>query len=208
MGGVFMKVLIKILVIVVLLSMLVTMGSVIKDHRYLTERIIRLHVVANSDSLEDQQLKLKVRDGITAWLAEHADFTMTVEQAAQWLQSQLLRLQEVAREVAEKAGWTGDVTVSFQREAFNTRDYETFSLPAGVYQSLRVTLGRGQGKNWWCVVFPSLCLSATTEDFRDTAVGAGFSEDLTDTLSHEKPYEIRFFLLDWWGRVKNFLFRG
>ena len=200
-----MKKLLKILGIGLLLVVLVGVGSAIKDHRYLTEHVIRLHVVANSDSQADQQLKLQVRDGITAWLAEHADLNMTTRQAAAWLQAQLPQLQEVTKETATAAGWDGDVAVSFGREAFPTREYETFSLPAGVYQALRVTIGKAQGKNWWCVVFPSLCLPATTEDFRDTAVGSGFSEDLTDTL--EKPYEVRFFLLDLWGRLENFLFR-
>ena len=208
MGGVFMKKLTKILVIGLLLVILVGVGSVIKDHRYLTEHVIRLHVVANSDSFEDQQLKLQVRDGITAWLAGHADADMTAEQAAQWLQTQLPQLQTVAQEAAAAAGWDGGVAVSFDREAFPVREYDTFSLPAGVYQALRVTIGNAQGKNWWCVVFPSLCLPATTEDFQDTAVGAGFSQELTDTLTEEnKSYEVRFFLLDLWGRVENFLFR-
>ena len=202
-----MKKLTKILVIGLLLVILVGLGSVIKDHRYLTEHVIRLHVVANSDSQADQQLKLRVRDGVTAFLADQADPNMTVEEAAQWVQGQLPQLQKVAQSSAAAAGWTGDVCVSFAREAFPTREYETFSLPAGVYRSLRITVGQGQGKNWWCVVFPSLCLPATTEDFQDTAVSAGFSEELSDTLTGEKPYEIRFFLLDCLGWLENFLFR-
>ncbi len=206
MGGVFMKKLTKIFAIGLLLVILVGVGSVIKDHRYLTDHVIRLHVVANSDSQADQQLKLQVRDGVIAYLSDNADPHMTVQQAAQWLESQLPQLQAVAEKRAAAAGWTGSVAVSFAREVFPTREYDTFSLPAGVYQSLRITLGEGAGKNWWCVVFPSLCLPATTEDFQDTAVGAGFSETLTDTLTGEKPYEIRFFLLDWLGQLENFLF--
>ena len=197
----------KILGIGLLLASLIGLASLARDHRYLTEHVIRLHVVANSDSQEDQQLKLQVRDGVTAFLADQADPNMTAQQAAQWLEGLLPQLQKVAQSSAATAGWTGRVAVSFNREAFPTREYETFSLPAGVYQSLRITVGEGQGKNWWCVVFPSLCLPATTEDFQDTAVGAGFSEELTDTITGEKPYEIRFFFLDWLGRLENFLFR-
>ena len=196
-----------ILGISLFLSVILVVGAVAKDHRYLTDHVIRLHVVANSDSQQDQWLKLQVRDGITKWLAEYADAEMSAEQAAVWIQNQLPQLRQVAQNCAAAAGWTGDVAVSFTREAFPTREYETFSLPAGVYQALRVNIGQAQGKNWWCVVFPSLCLPATTEDFQDTAVGAGFSEELSDTLTGEKPYEIRFFLLDWWGRLENFLFR-
>jgi len=207
MDGVFMKKWMKILGIGLLLASLFGVASLARDHRYLTEHVIRLHVVANSDSQADQQLKLRVRDGVTAFLADQADPNMTVEEAAQWVQGQLPQLQKVAQSSAAAAGWTGDVRVSFDREAFPTREYETFSLPAGVYRSLRITVGQGQGKNWWCVVFPSLCLPATTEDFQDTAVSAGFSEELSDTLTGEKPYEIRFFLLDCLGWLENFLFR-
>ena len=205
MDGVFMKKFFVIFVISVLLVALVGTVTVAKNHRYLTDHVIRLHVVANSDSQEDQQLKLRVRDGITAWIGQYAEGDMTAEQASDWLQTQLPQLQTVAREAAAAAGWEGDVTVSLAQEAFPTREYDTFSLPAGVYRTLRVNIGQAQGKNWWCVVFPALCLPATTEEFRDTAVGSGFSEELTDTL--EKPYEVRFFLLDWWGRLENFLFR-
>ena len=202
-----MKKWMKILGIGLLLASFIGVASLARDHRYLTEHVIRLHVVANSNSEADQQLKLQVRDGVTAYLAAQADPNMTAQQAAQWVQSHLPQLQKVAQSSAAAAGWTGDVRVSFAREAFPTREYETFSLPAGVYRSLRITLGEGEGKNWWCVVFPSLCLPATTEDFQDTAVGAGFSGTLTDTISGEKPYEIRFFFLDWLGQLENFLFR-
>ena len=197
----------KILGTGLLLASVLGVAVLAQDHRYLTEHVIRLHVVANSDSKADQQLKLQVRDGIMAYLVDWADPNMTVQQAVQWVQDQLPQLQKVAQDRAASAGWTGEVRVSFDREAFPTREYETFSLPAGVYQSLRITLGEGEGRNWWCVVFPSLCLPTTTEDFQDTAVGAGFSETLTDTLTGQKPYKIRFLFLDWLGQLENFLFR-
>ena len=202
-----MKKTVKILGTVLLLTAIIGMVSLARDHRYLTGHVIRLHVVANSDSQEDQQLKLRVRDGVTAFLADRADPNMTAQQAAQWVQDQLPHLQKVAQDSAEAAGWTGDVRVSFDREAFPTREYDTFSLPAGVYRSLRVSIGEAEGKNWWCVVCPSLCLPATPEDFQDAAVGAGFSAGLSDTLTREEPYEIRFFLLDCLGWLENFLFR-
>ena len=202
-----MKKFTKILGICILLAALVWLGSVVADRRYLNEHVIRLHVVANSDSREDQQLKLQVRDAVTAWLADAADPQMTARQAAVWLSDQLPRLERVAKDAAAAAGWQGEVSVSFGKEAFPIREYETFTLPAGVYQSLRIGIGESQGKNWWCVVFPSLCLPATSEDFRDTAAGAGFSDSLSGALSDGRTYEVRFFLLDWLGRLENFLFR-
>ena len=87
------------------------------------------------------------------------------------------------------------------------RQYDTFALPSGVYESLRISIGEAQGKNWWCVVFPSLCMPAVGENFSDAAAGAGFDDGLTNTLQQKKGYEIRFFLLDWLGWLENLLFR-
>ena len=202
-----MKKWVKFLGIGLCLGVLLGVVSLAAQHRYLEEHVIRLHVVANSDSEEDQQLKLKVRDSVTSWIAANADQSMSVRQAENWLREQLPQLQEVAGTSAKAQGWTGSVCVTLDREVFPTRVYDTFSLPAGVYSSLRVSIGEAEGKNWWCVVFPSLCYPATTKDFRDTAVGAGFSEELTHTISREEPYEIRFYLLDCLGRLKNFLFQ-
>ena len=98
--------------------------------------------------------------------------------------------------------------MSFRRELFPTREYDTFSLPAGVYDSLRVTIGQGEGHNWWCVAFPSLCLSAASEEFADKAAGAGFPDSLTGALDGEEKYEVRFFLLDALGELEKFLYAG
>ena len=95
------------------------------------------------------------------------------------------------------------MTVSLTEEAFTTREYDTFSLPAGVYKALRIVIGEGEGKNWWCVVFPRLCVG-TEADFVETASMAGLSDDLTGALEGE--YEIRFWLLDKIGEIKNRFF--
>jgi stage II sporulation protein R len=92
-------------------------------------------------------------------------------------------------------------------EEFSKRVYDTFSLPAGLYESLRIIIGEGEGKNWWCVVFPELCLPATSEGFEETASCAGFPDALTAALEGEEGYEIRFFLLDVLGRLENLIHR-
>ena len=98
--------------------------------------------------------------------------------------------------------------MTFDREAFPVRHYDSFSLPSGVYHSLRISLGSAQGQNWWCVVFPRLCLPAAGEDFQEVAAGGGFSQPLTDTLTQKEGYRIRFFTLDLLGRIENFFFRN
>ena len=106
----------------------------------------------------------------------------------------------------EEAGYDGEAVVTLCKEAFDTRYYDTFTLPAGVYEALRITIGEGAGKNWWCVVFPTFCVPAAGEGFEDVAVDAGFSDALSGALTGEKPYELRFFFLDKLGELENRLF--
>jgi len=206
MGGVFMKKLTKTIALCLLLAALVWCGTLFADRKNLGENLIRLHVVANSDSEEDQSLKLQIRDAVMTYLQKNMDTAATAKQAKQWLQTHLAELQMVANNVLAQAGSSDSAAVSLQQETFDTRQYDTFSLPAGVYEALRITVGNGEGKNWWCVVFPSLCLSATSEGFEDTAAGAGFPDSLTGALSEDGGYEIRFFFLDWLGKIENFFF--
>lgn len=186
---------------------LVMLGMLIADRQRLERDLIRLHVVANSDSGEDQAVKLQVRDAILANLdAQIGSFT-DIDQAKAYLAAHLPELERIANQVLEQAGFAERAAVSLTDEEFPTRQYDTFSLPAGIYQSLRVVIGEGEGKNWWCVVFPSLCYGATSADVEDMAVSAGFSDPLANTLTREDGYEIRFFLLDCLGRVENFFHR-
>lgn len=203
-----MRKLLKRIGICFLLVCLVWVGTLIADRQRLREELIRLHVVANSDSEEDQSLKLRVRDAVVESLQQGmADVTDT-EQAKAYLQENLPKIESLANQVLEDAGCTDTVQVSLMLEEFGTRVYDTFTLPAGIYESLRIVIGDGAGKNWWCVVFPSLCIPATSEGFEDTAAGAGFPDALTGALEGEEGYEVRFFLLDALGSLENFLHEG
>lgn len=203
MDGVFMKKIAKLMVLCLLLLSAVWFGSVLSDRNALREDIIRLHVVAESDSQEDQTVKLQVRDAILAQLQSAMENLPDAETAKSYIQNHLPQLQETANLVLEQAGVAARAVVTLGKEAFPTREYETFTLPAGVYESLRITIGTGQGHNWWCVVFPTFCVSATSDGMADTAVSAGFSQSLAGSLTGEKPYQVRFFLLDCMGWVEN-----
>lgn len=181
-------------------------GTLLADRQRLNEELIRLHVVANSDSREDQAVKLQVRDAVIKSLEEDLKGLGDVEQAKAYLTENLAKIQAVANGTLEKAGFSGEAVVSLCREAFDTRYYDTFTLPAGVYEALRIVIGEGEGHNWWCVVFPTFCVPATTEGFADTAAGAGFPDSLTGALTGEEEYEVRFYLLDALGRVENYFF--
>ena len=194
----------KKLAILLALGALLWCGLLYEDSRQLKDGIIRLHVVANSDSEEDQKTKLQVRDAITGALEQAMGKLPDSRAAKAWLEAKLPELERLANDTLAALGCSERAVVSLKKESFPVRKYDTFTLPSGVYESLRVVIGSGEGENWWCVVFPRLCLSATSKDFEAAAAGAGFSEPMASTLAGEQGYELRFFLLDLLGKLENF----
>ena len=190
-----------------LLTVFFQCGTLIADRKLLRQQLIRFHVVAASDSAEHQAVKLQVRDAVLESLCGELQNIGDMEQAKRYLQESLPKIQAVANSVLVRAGFEPEALVTLCTEAFDTRAYDTFTLPAGIYESLRITIGEGEGKNWWCVVFPSLCLSAAGEEFETAAAGAGFPKELSSTLTGESGFELRFFLLDLLGKTENILFR-
>lgn len=201
-----MKKFLKGCVIWLVLVSFFSFGAVLADREALNRNLIRLHVVGASDDPEDQALKLRVRDAVISAVEERMDSLPNVDAAKAYLSARLPELEQTANAVLKQAGSQDRAKVTLQKEAFSTRQYDTFALPAGVYESLRITIGEGKGRNWWCVVFPSLCMASTREELSDTAAGAGFADSLTDTLEQKPGYEVRFFLLDCLGKLENWLF--
>lgn len=181
-------------------------GGLLADADRLHDELLRLHVVGASDSEEDQAVKLQVRDAVLASLEEGLADLTDAEAAVEYVRQMLPKLEQAANRVLAAAGFDETATVSLTEEAFPTREYDTFSLPAGVYKALRVVIGGGAGQNWWCVVFPRLCVGATTEEFVETANLSDMPDSLTGALDGE--YEIRFWLLEKIGEVRNFLFEA
>lgn len=182
-------------------------AGILADRNRLNEELIRLHVVAASDSTEDQAIKLRVRDAVLEGLQQSMRDITDVDAAKAYLRENLPKVTALANNALKAAGYDGEAVVTFCRENFDKRIYDTFTLPAGVYESLRIVIGEGEGKNWWCVVFPEFCIPAAGTEFEDVAAGAGFSDSLTGALTGEEPYEIRFFLLDLLGKLENKFFK-
>ena len=182
-------------------------GTLLADRQLLNDELIRFHVVADSDDPEDQQVKLLVRDAVVESLSEDLSQLADVEQAKAYLQENLPKIQQIANQTLAAAGVEEEAVVSLCREAFQTRVYDTFTLPAGIYESLRIVIGEGEGHNWWCVVFPTLCLPATSEGFAETAQTAGFPDSLCGALTGEEEYTLRFYALDALGELENLFFR-
>ena len=173
------------------------------DSKTLQDQLLRLHVVGASDSKEDQDVKLLVRDAVLQSLEEGLADLKDVDAAMDYVARMLPKVETAANRVLSAAGFDDTVSVSLTEEAFPTREYDTFSLPAGIYKALRVVIGEGEGQNWWCVVFPQLC-AGTEAEFVETASVAGMSDELTAAL--EGDYEIRFWLLEKLGQLKNRFF--
>lgn len=169
----------------------------------LADKVVRLHVLANSDSEEDQALKLRVRDVVleraTAILEQSADR----REAESRLHGQLLELERIAREEILASGYDYPVTAELQNTDFPTKEYDGFTLPAGEYLALRIMIGEGQGQNWWCVVFPPLCTAASA-DVPASALAAGFSQDEVSLITEENQgYVLKFKSVEWWEALKE-----
>lgn len=123
----------------------------------LEQKVIRLHVIANSDSEADQALKLRVRDRVLVLAEDILRQSGDMEEARQRLTEALPRLQQTAAEEIAAQGSRYTVSARLEETEFPTREYDGFALPSGEYLALRVVIGEGAGKNWWCVVFPPLC---------------------------------------------------
>lgn len=202
-----MRKLCKWFLILVCLSLVLDFFGILSDKATLRQSLVRLHVVAASDTEEHQAAKLKVRDAVVAYVDEALSHVMTLEEAKQWIHENLPGIEAVANDVLQRLGLKDRAAASFRTEDFPTRHYDTFSLPAGVYSSLRITIGEGAGQNWWCVIFPSLCMPAAGEDTESVTAGAGFSDTLTNTVCRKSGYKLRFYVLEVLGKLENFFFR-
>ncbi|MDE8727834.1 stage II sporulation protein R [Ruminococcus bromii] len=162
----------------------------------LEENIVRLHVIANSNTEEDQNVKLRVRDAVLSeakkWYGNAEDFDDAVTALCTHLES----LEAAANSVLEAESFPYRAKAEICEMYFPTRTYESFKLPAGHYRTLRISLGKAEGKNWWCVVFPALCVP-----------GASDLSDLpsdTDTLVREpEGYEVKFKVAEIFSRLRE-----
>lgn len=159
------------------------------------DSVVRLHILAHSDSDADQALKLKVRDAVTAAGAGLLDGVTTRADAEKRLQAALPELVEVAQQCVYENGFSYPVTAEVTTMCFTTRVYENGTFPAGQYHTVRFCLGDGAGKNWWCVLYPPLCVSAATDK---TSLSDVMSEDACDTVENAPRYAVRFKVVEWW----------
>ncbi len=176
------------------LSMVLSLCGLYGECQGIRSRVLRLHILANSDSEADQQLKLQVRDAVTAAAAGWLDEATNAAEARALAQQQLPRLQAVAQQTVQQAGYAYPVQVQLCRMYFTTRRYDTVTMPAGMYDAVRLTIGSGQGHNWWCVVFPPMCLGAATDG---GALQQVLSDPQQELVTGGRRYVARFKLVEW-----------
>ncbi len=166
------------------------------------DTVVRLHVLANSDSESDQALKLKVRDAVIEVVSPVVEECKTQAEAIAAIEPIIPDIRSAAEKTVSDEGYDYSVEVTLSEEYYPTRTYETCAFPEGKYTSLRVMIGESEGQNWWCCLFPPLCLSAATPDDEDSNEDAFISVGLTSeqykliTESEKPKYRIRFKILE------------
>ena len=168
------------------------------DH-IIYDNTVRLHVLANSDSEHDQEVKLIVRDAVLKEVSTLLQNAETPDDAVSVLTNHLDSIRLVCGDVLAELGEDLTVTVMLSEEKYPTRHYETMSLPAGTYKSLRIMLGAAEGQNWWCVLYPALCTNVAKTEASLTKTG--FSQEQIEVLTNgESPkYKIKFKILEIFG---------
>lgn len=162
----------------------------------LRQNVLRLHIIANSDEPCDQELKLKIRDAILSETGDIFATADTLNKAEEITESHLQSFEEIANRVIKENGFDYRADVSLGECFFETRHYETFSLPAGKYRSLIINLGEGKGKNWWCVIFPTICLPSASADLRQAV-----NDKSAHIAEHSERYIIRFKIVEIFEKI-------
>ena len=196
-----MKKLFYALIPALMIAFLVAVIPFVNSSRELSEDVLRIHILANSDSAADQSLKLAVRDRVLEHCSAYFEDCEDKNEAMAVTRAHLGEIEQVAQEEIRRQGYDYSIKAQVGQAYFNTRCYEDFTMPAGWYDSLRLTIGDGGGKNWWCVMYPALCVGAATED--------RMKEDLNDgeyRVITSDQMDFRFKLVEYWEGLCN-LFR-
>lgn len=163
------------------------------------ENVLRLHIIANSDCEEDQRVKLLVRDAIIKAGGDIFSCCTDTQQAIKTARHKNAYLRETAMEVLKENGFDYEVRTEIGKSYFPTRVYDNITLPAGEYNAVRVILGKGEGHNWWCVMFPPLCLSAAEGEKEMDDI---LSPEAFELVSSGRKYEVKFKLIEWFENIR------
>ena len=164
-------------------------------------KVVRFHVLANSDSEADQNLKLAVRDAVGSFMQEKLTAVENLEECEMVVRQSLGEIEEAAAETIAENGYDYDVTAELEHTSFPVKNYGSYTFPAGDYEALRIVIGEGNGHNWWCVMYPNMCFSDSMYEVVDKEAGEKLREVLT-TEEYEKvlaegDYQVRMKYFSW-----------
>lgn len=192
--------------LLVLLAVCLLVGAAsLRQQDELQQKMIRLHVVANSDRPEDQELKLHVRDKVLSFTEQTMRASADREDANQKLKTALPQIQRLAEETLREYGCEDSVTARLEPAEFPLKAYDGFRLPAGEYLALRVLIGEAAGQNWWCVVYPPLCMTAAS-DVAQTGIACGMEQEELRLMQEEnRSYQVKFRCVELWEQIRQWL---
>ena len=182
---------------VVIFMCLISMSKFNVSCDKIKDDVLRLHIRANSDSEFDQELKLKVRDRILNDTGDMFYSVMTYEEAVEKTNEALPKIIESAKDEIKNQGYDYDVKVNLDYSYFGTRHYDGYTLPAGNYMALNLEIGEGKGQNWWCVMFPSICLSSATK------LDDKLDKDEIEVITDYSGYKVQFKLVELYENIKQ-----
>lgn len=170
--------------------------------RDISDEVLRIHILADSDSEYDQSLKLKVRDGILEYTEDLYSNASSKEQAVEITRKNLNGIISAAKNVLKDNGSDKEVNAEICQMNFNTRYYDDITMPSGSYTALRVTIGSGKGKNWWCVMYPSLCLytSGNNNTLKDE-----LDDKQYEVVTNSSKYRFKFKILEYFDYICELL---
>lgn len=175
-----------------------------KMQEEIAEKILRFHVIANSDSKEDQELKLKVRDAVGLYMKDEMKNVNSRKEAEQIANANLENIEKIAEEVIEKEGKSYTVNALVGQVDFPVKTYGNYSFPSGTYEALEVVIGAGSGRNWWCVMYPNMCFQGSMYEVIDQEARTSLREVLTeeeyDSIIEDGDYKIQFKYLSFLNR--------
>lgn len=166
------------------------------------EKMLRMHVIANSDSTEDQKLKFKVRDAVLTAGEKIFDGSITSAEAKEKISPHIDYLEKVALETIRNEGFNYNVKITIDKEYFKTRTYDnSVTLPAGYYNAIKVIIGEGKGQNWWCVMFPPMCLPSAVAECEISDV---LTDEETEIVTGSDKYKFKFKIVELFEEIFNY----
>lgn len=195
----------EIALLVLLAVCLLTGAMSLRNQDVLQQKMIRLHVVANSDSDRDQTLKLQVRDKVLAFTEQTMRASASRAEANNALREALPQIKSMAEDILHENDCSDSVEARLEPAEFPLKAYDGFRLPAGEYMALRVLIGEAAGQNWWCVVYPPLCMAAAS-DVRETGIACGMEQEELSLMQEEnEAYQVKFRFMELWEQLRQWL---